>query len=423
MRMMVKASPFRRGILMIAIGVLLALIVAIPKAASGQSPATNQSTAANDVNTNQDQDITVMTRNLYLGTDLDPVVEAVRNANTNPNGVVLANSVAWNNVKHTNFPERAETLADEIKQAKPMLVGLQEASLWRSGPPDSINSPPGTPPNATTVALDDNNVPLDYLAILLDKLNNDTQGPQYAAVVSNPSFDVEGVADPNLTNGINREELRDLRLTDRDVILRRTDLPKSELKLSNVQNANFATTNSFSIGGTGISVPILRGWTSVDVTVPDKKFRFINTHLEPENTKNPLDPNINKIQLAQADEILKGPAKTGLPVILAGDYNSRAAGGGTDTYGKLIGAGFADAWSTTHPGDLGNTCCQKADLLQPYNLDRRIDLVLFRNGLNASNTDIVGEEDTDRTTPSGLWPSDHAGLVAALRVGNDQGTQ
>jgi hypothetical protein len=46
--------------------------------------------------------------------------------------------------------------------------------------------------------------------------------------------------------------------------------------------------------------------------------------------------------------------------------------------------------------------------------------VLFRNTLSVTpnlcglDADVVGDELGDRT-PSGLWPSDHAGVVATLR--------
>jgi hypothetical protein len=50
MWMMVKASLFRRVILLMAISVLLALIAAVPKT-SGQGPGTNQSTAGDDATT------------------------------------------------------------------------------------------------------------------------------------------------------------------------------------------------------------------------------------------------------------------------------------------------------------------------------------------------------------------------------------
>ena len=41
--------------------------------------------------------------------------------------------------------------------------------------------------------------------------------------------------------------------------------------------------------------------------------------------------------------------------------------------------------------------------------------VLFRQNLCALDADVVGDELNDRTA-SGLWPSDHAGVVADLRL-------
>jgi hypothetical protein len=93
----------------------------------------------------------------------------------------------------------------------------------------------------------------------------------------------------------------------------------------------------------------------------------------------------------------------------------------------LIDAGFADAWSVTHPGELGYTWGHQEDLRNTtVNFDRRLDLVLFcdgrrEDGLCASGADIVGDElllhPNDPNNASGpLWPSDHAGVVATLRV-------
>ena len=352
-------------------------------------PSISASAAGQTPGLPTDQPIKVMTRNLYLGADLEQATAAAISGN--PEAIIAAATAALANVKKTNFPERAEALADEIQQSKPLLVGLQEAWLLRSGPPDSFSEAP-TPARDTR---------FDYLAILLQKLNE--RGLPYTPVVCNKNTDVENPA-IDADTGM----LQDIRLTDRDVILARSDLPVSNL--SNVQKANFATNLSFPIGNTGKSITILRGWVSVDVQTAGKKFRFINTHLEQENSQN---PTFNPIQAAQGYELLGGPANTVLPVILEGDFNSRADGIGTPTYSNLIGAGFADAWSATHPGEPGNTCCHAPDLLDTAPLSQRIDLVLFRGGLNAFDADVVGEEPTDRT-PSGLWPSDHAGVVATL---------
>ena len=58
-------------------------------------------------------------------------------------------------------------------------------------------------------------------------------------------------------------------------------------------------------------------------------------------------------------------------------------------------------------------------------LDERIDFVLVRSSaistqqLDAERgwfrAELVGDEAADRT-PGGLWPSDHAGLSALLRI-------
>jgi hypothetical protein len=329
-----------------------------------------------------------MTRNLYLGADLDPIFAAA-SRNDGP-GIIDATTNAWAAINATNFSERAVALADEIEDSEPLLVGLQEVSLFRTGKFDSFS---GTPTPAEDVVEE-----LDYLTILLEELEQ--RDLHYAPVTVTEGADGEtpGFTAPGV--------LQDIRLTDRDVILVRTDLLGSKLQLSNEQEGKFANFASAPL-------PLRRGWGSVDVTLRGHTFRFINTHLEEEGP-------FSAIQVAQGNEILSGPANTNLPVILVGDFNSRAGGGGTPTYGNLINAGFADAWSVTHPGELGNTWGHDENLLNTtVNLTQRIDLVLFRDGgsedgLCALDADVVGEELDDRT-PSGLWPSDHAGVVATLR--------
>jgi hypothetical protein len=393
--------------------VLMATIAATVLLASGA--AFPQSAPAGDANssslsqglcrgkpTTPAPNLPVMTRNLYLGANLDPVVEAAGNGD--PGAVIRAVSDAWVMIEKTNFPERAEVLAEEIEASEPMLVGLQEAQLYRTGPPDSFS---GAPTPATDVKY-------DFLAILLEELNE--RHLHYAPVVVTENFDVEFPADTT-PGDVEEDPDLDIRLTDRDVILARTDLPKAELKLSNIQEANFAHNVSLQIGNTGQSITLYRGWGSVDAKVEDGSFRFINTHLEPESTI----PGVNDVQVAQGQEILEGPANTNRPVILAGDYNTRAGGGGTPTYDNLINSGFTDAWSVKHPGELGNTWGHQEDLRDTTTeLTQRLDLVLFRDGppedgLCAVDADVIGDNLSDRT-PSGLWPSDHAGVVATLRV-------
>src|SRR5262249_51911907 len=160
------------------------------------------------------------TRNLYVGADLSPVGAAL--ASGNPSAIINAASSFWAGVLSTNFPERAEALADEVADAQPLLIGLQEVSLFRTGAPDRFL---GNPTRAGAVAL-------DYLDILLAELGE--RGLHYAAVAVTQTVDAE------LTGFVAPGVLRDIRLTDRDVILARTDLPASQLRLSNIQTATFA---------------------------------------------------------------------------------------------------------------------------------------------------------------------------------------
>jgi Endonuclease/Exonuclease/phosphatase family len=353
-----------------------------------QSSTTDTLSSGRCSSTTRGQPIPVMTRNLYVGADLSPVSAAA--ATGDGPAIVQAATDAWQGVKATNFPERAGAVANEIENSEPLLVGLQEVSLFRTGLPDSISATP-------TPAL---HVELDYLDILLKELEK--RGLHYAPVTITEEADTEipGFTAPGV--------LQDIRLTERDVILARTDVPSSKVQFSNKRTGIYAAYASVPIGQTGQSIDLLSGWGSVDVTLRGKTFRFINTHLEPEGP-------LNAIQVAQGNELLNGPANTSLPVILVGDFNSRADGTGTPTYNNLIGAGFKDAWSATHPRELGNTWGHDADLLNTsVNLTQRLDLVLFRDNLCALDADVVGDELSDRT-PSGLWPSDHAGVVATLR--------
>src|SRR3954464_15576759 len=99
--------------------------------------------------------VTVMTRNLYLGADRGPGVNA-----TTLQGLVDGAGQILNQVDANNFPARANELAQEIRSTKPHVVGLQEAALWRTQPCDK--NP--LPPSATTVRY-------DFIASLLAQVN------------------------------------------------------------------------------------------------------------------------------------------------------------------------------------------------------------------------------------------------------------
>ena len=333
--------------------------------------------------------LTVMTRNLYLGADLFAVVEG------DPRQLPLRVIQAWQHILMMNLPERAGSIADEIAATSPELIGLQEVPLYRIDPTGDAAFG-GTNP-ATVVAL-------DYLTTLQSALA--ARGQCYNAVASNSLTDVE------LPAIVSASPLRfiDIRYTDRDVILARCDVPTSD-----AQSGVYTAKVVFTVGPTSIPAP--RGWTSTLATVGGVTFRFANTHLETDGSP--------AIQVAQANELLGVLAAESNPVVLVCDCNSAADGSQTATYGLLTGSGgFADAWSEAHPRDPGYTSSLPDGFFTDPLLRTRTDLVLARYGFNASpnagivggvHADVVGETSAERTA-SGLWPSDHAGVVATLNM-------
>jgi endonuclease/exonuclease/phosphatase family metal-dependent hydrolase len=326
---------------------------------------------ANGANVGVGRPLTVMTRNLDAGTDYGPVFAA-----TTPLGFLQATTSVWQEVQASNIPERMAGIAAEIAATAPDVVSLQEVTLFRTGP----FSLSGIPQASTVV--------YDQLASLVSALAAD--GVHYRVVRVLDEFDVEA---PTLL-GYN------VRATDRDAMLARSDLSAKVLSVSNVQAARYVSLLSVPILGNSVSV--VRGWISADVTSLGRTTRVIATHLD----------TAVAVATAQAQELLNGPASTGLPVIVAADFNTGP--GVSATYGVLLAGGLTDTWSATRAIDPGLTWALHDE--DPTDASAtpsiRIDLVLER-GLTPKAAFQVGATTAD-LTPSGLWPSDHAGVLASL---------
>lgn len=342
-------------------------------------------------------EVSVMTRNLYLGADLGPAI-----GTTSLQALAEANGAILNEVTANNFPTRAKGLASEIREKRPDLVGLQEVALWRTAPP-SI-APLQTGPSATTVRY-------DYLQELLDELNAGKGQPSYRVVVVQQEFDLEAPADENgepgdgpAAQGIPDAEING-RLTMRDVILARNG---AGVQTWNAQGANFKTLLAVPVLGQPLT--IARGWTSTDADVRGSRpFHFVNTHLEA------FQP---EVRAAQAGELVApgGPATSKLPVVLLGDLNSdddTVAGADTLAYGVLLKAGLVER-STAEP----LSCCLKSSLLAEgaggsvADFDHQVDHVMTADPeeVTLKSAAVTGLEPVN-----GFWNSDHAGLFSALR--------
>jgi Endonuclease/Exonuclease/phosphatase family len=270
-----------------------------------------------------------MTRNVYVGTDVDNVL-AAQSADEIP--VLVAE--AFQGLLATDFHERARLLAREVAWTGPHLIGLQEISTIRlQSPGDAIAG--GTEPAQTVL--------FDYLDILLEALT--ARGLRYRPVAVIQNADVEV---PMLTS-VDPLSFDDVRLTDFDVILARNDV-----KTSDAFGMNYQARLTIPFGP-GLTIEIRRGVVGVRAKIDGQSYRFVNTHLEPA----PI-PDLLPIQLAQAEELLSILDAEPDPTVLVGDLNTPAPSG--ETYQLIAARGYNDVWlERSGPPDDGATCCHAAD--------------------------------------------------------------
>jgi endonuclease/exonuclease/phosphatase family metal-dependent hydrolase len=354
--------------------------------------------------------LTVMTRNIYLGGDINRPIRAALNR-TGQDGVLAlghANHELRETVDRTDFATRGKLLAEEIAAARPDLVGLQEVALWRHGP-IQLNQ---------IGRLDATVVDYDFLAILLADLA--ARGFRYEIVRIQQESDVEAPAFTGNPFAGTAGSARDVRLTDRDVILVRGD---AGIRIEGTGGANYSQRLEVRLGDTTFG--FIRGYAWADVAVGSAKIRFATTHLESQSAQ---------LARAQAEELLNGPAgNTGLSTVIVCDCNSNPASPaarsalpiGSGAAYRLItnGHGFTDLW-LQQPGRAGpGNTAWLSELLnnERARFHRRIDLVLAKSvppmQIVASRAEITGDELSDRDPASKLWPSDHAGVVVQLQIG------
>lgn len=327
-----------------------------------------------EVNTPDTEPLTLMTYNVYVGSSADPLL-SVENLLQVPQEV----ATMYNNMIASDFPGRAAAIAKSIKMYQPHLIGLQEISLIRrQSPGDRIAG--GTVP-AEEVAM-------DFLQILMGALRAEGLDYQVAAQVENLDVEMPMFTDTGIV---------DVRLTDYDVILSRSDVT-----VSRPTSANYV--NALTIEMLGLEAK--RGYVAVDATVAGVTYRVVNTHLESGAIGE-------ESRVAQIQELVDSLSDETLPILLLGDFNTRAPDG--TVYQLLLSAGYVDVWQMDSEGT-GNTCCQDDDILNEVSdLSVRIDQIFARNIELPTQilTHTIGDTPSERL-PSGLWPSNHAGVVAHL---------
>ena len=370
--------------------------------------------------------VTVMTRNLYLGADIQRPVTAAVVAQATPGStpqsvlVALANAtyVTRAIVDETDFTVRAELLADEIAAAEPDLIGLQEVAWWRHGDLQLQPQEVVAVPNAETTDY-------DFLEILLDALA--ARGAEYEAVSIAPRADVEA---PSFTgspfNGTMGADARDIRLTMRDVVLMHV-----EDGLSVYDEGQAVYEHNLEVPLLGRTISFDRGYQWVDVRAGAKRFRFVNSHFEAFSSD---------LAFAQAAQLLDEAPAEGRTTIFVCDCNSDPLNSSikgppvNDTlphkaaYELITGDGdypgesdFTDEWLEWAPAEEGWTSglSETVDDADGSDFDHRIDMVFARTAdgdpLVVDRGRVTGTTVDTKDPATGLWPSDHGGVVLRLR--------
>ncbi len=367
--------------------VLAACGGADPGAAASATPISPS--AVDPGNAGGNKRLTVMSWNLYLGAELGPVIAATSEAE-----LVTASTAAWAMVVKNDFRVRAAAIADQIALARPELIGLQEAYTWHLG-------------DASGPMV----VVYDYVQTLLDELA--ARGLRYRVAARTTLTDLQAPillsVDPLVTASV--------RGTDSEVILAREDV-----RTANPGAHVFPSEHLLQVSVLGAPLEVKRGWASVDVKHQGVWLHLASTHLEA------FHPTLRAAQAADLAAALAGETS---PVVLIGDLNSDPRDeivANRDAYLAIAGSGFEDAWlaiqdrqDTDEPGF---TSPFPEDLTVPeIALDERIDFVMLRGALTPEAMAVLGTDDSERACGVTLaeeevclWPSDHAGLRATLRL-------
>lgn len=349
--------------------------------------------------------------NVYLGADLNPLF----GASSLPDLISRASAI-YAEVERTDFPQRADAIAELVADDAPDVLGLNEVALWETAPWALVQTPSGPLPVATGPYTPT----FDFEQILLDALA--AEGEPYTVVAKNSNF-----TSATIPIAIPISPTLAARFTDHDLILVRDDALK-HMTVSNARSFNYADESSFSVNLLGLDVLVKRGWSTVDITQRGRTFRFANTHLEAFGS-TPLQDEWRNLQAA---ELVADLETSPYPVVVVGDINARPTlcqdfrqppqfqDQNVVAYGLLEDAGLQEVWPLVYEkdpcGPASWTSGQDDSLLDPSTLDHRIDVVFVSEEFSALQAETIGEEPGDRTEPDGFWPSDHAGSLAKIRL-------
>ena len=346
--------------------------------------------------------ISVMTQNVYIGTDILALAES-----TTVCGLLRAAGDALDQVEANDFSQRAVALADLVLAKSPDVLALQEAVTVSYADFFGIE-----------YQFD------DYLTALVEALDG-----HYYLVEKRSSAELEvpanRVGSCDEDNPLSSVDAR-ATVVDQDAFLCRVGL---ECEPGGAENFSFNTQVATPAG----DVVIERGWVGIVARVKGQDYQLFNTHLEVNS--NEALRTVQYLQSLELADVLNSFKTAGMPQIVLGDFNSEEGSGQPvcaeldfcqTSYQVLQGLGFLDTW-TLRGGtpQTGHTCCQDADLQNEDSaLTARIDQVWIRGPgghqggalARGVQAEVLGTEPFDRSEPDELWPSDHAAVITRMWV-------
>jgi hypothetical protein len=300
----------------------------------------------------REKSIKVMTRNIYVGGNVDRVIEA-----TTPGELLAALEKTLDELVYTYFPNRAEALAMEIKQWNPDLVSL------------------------------------DYESIFMQTL--DAMGCKYNVAGKVQNTDATVFLDA--TNYV--------RLIDYDMTIAREDVG-----ISNVRTGNYFA--RFPVPSIGVD--IIRGWVAVDAEVNGRKYCFVNTHLEPFVPEVKMGQAVELLSILESETLpIICVGDFNAPVPKDPVYRLLVKSDLVDTWKKNLfwwnRKGLTSGFEPTLD-DPNDTLETRIDLIFV-----RSHVWFHRKQIiGPVFAVVVGDEPQDMH--NGFWPSDHAGVVARLTI-------
>jgi endonuclease/exonuclease/phosphatase family metal-dependent hydrolase len=357
---------------------------------------------------------TVMSRNIYIGTDVTVAMKKIPN-------LPAAAQFMWDQVTKTDFSKRALILAKEINDANADVIGLQEATTWYCK--ESIFS--------KKVKV------LDFTDQLLKALNNEYMIAQKGnASAYNPGFSISPIPfltkvnDAKTFNPIFDQNSAACGFETGDALLIKRSLAS---QVEAVGNVDYRATYSI----VPVLMKITRGYTWADININGTKTRFVTTHLEAIWNENKV-PN----SALQANQLIADLKNITYPLVVIGDFNSDprdprpenslnpgeqppasvfcpANSEICNAYKLMLNANFTNASpDATDPNNFswgmnahltGPDPLRAAAAKQMGNSNGftdRLDYIFIKNGLHSKTSKIIGTK-----APYG---SDHAGVVVKI---------